>query len=186
MSEVVDGNKKQEKDDLDSAIGVVLFIILVVVVVVSVYLWYLEKVETGAERNKNIAAEEIKREETHKANSWAASKVDKAETKMYEVKEYSKLEPSVLGEEDENINSRKPRFKFVGVTKDADAPMVYESTISYTNHKGELNSVTQNVYVVYTDEINKPELRVKEVKKDGSKYAKDVAVNPTLYLPNNK
>ena len=183
MNEVVDENKG--KDDLDSAAGVALFLVLVAVIGIGVYLYHLDKVKTEEEINGKMAAEEVRIEEIHKVNNWAASKVDRAETKVYEVKEYSKLEPSVLAEEDENINSKTQQFKFVGVN-DSNVPTVYKSTISYTNHKGELHSVTQNVYVTYTDEISKPELRVKEVKKDGSKYGRYVTVNPTLYLPNTK
>ncbi|MBX9158308.1 hypothetical protein ACTFR8_22175 [Bacillus cereus group sp. MYBK15-3] len=174
-------SKDTVEEEWDAGIPIVIIITLLALLGGG-YAFYDSRVQL----KEKEAAVELALEEVRAANNWAASKTDKAETKVYEVKEYSKLEPSVLGRNDENINASTPQFKFVGVNKDGEVPTVYESTISYTNHKGELNSVTQNVYVVYTDEINKPELRVKEVKKDGSKYAKDVAVNPTLYLPNNK
>lgn len=172
---------KKEPDVADSGLWVFVLIMLVTVIGAG-YAYYDSRVEINAK----IAAEEVKQEEIRKGNSWAASKSVEAETKVYEVKNYSELEPSELVSRDEDIKDSTSQFKFAGVNKKDDAPTVYKSTISYTNNKGELHSVTQNVYVVYTDEINKPELRVKEVKKDGSKYGKDVAVNPTLYLPNNK
>lgn len=172
-----------EKEELDGSHGMWVFVLIMLLALIGAgYAYY----DIQVERKNLTAAEELKQDEIRKANSWAASKEIEAETKVYEVKNYSELEPSELDSHDEDINENASKFKFVGVDKKGDKPTVYKSTISYTNNKGELNSVTQNVYVVYTDEISKPELRVKEVKKDGSKYAKDVAVNPTLYLPNNK
>lgn len=171
---------KEMTEDLDSG-GILIVVVLTILCLIGGAYAYKDSRDTIKARE---AAIELKMEESSKINRWAASVLDSSETKTYEVKNYSELKPSELSLSDVDILSTAPRFKFVGVTKGANAPMVYESTISYTNSKGELNSVTQNVYVVYTDEINKPELRVKEVKKDGSKYAKDVVVNPTLYLPN--
>ncbi|MBE7114646.1 hypothetical protein FT641_20045 [Bacillus paranthracis] len=119
---------------------------------------------------------------------WAASEVHKADTKSYEVKKYSKLEHVGMSLVDTNLDG-SVRFPFVGswdTIEELGNEDVYETDVQYVDAGGQLHTADQKVYVVYSDEVTKPELRVKVLGKDAQVGSLDIEVNPTLYIPNKQ
>lgn len=128
------------------------------------------------------------REMKEATNKWAASTVHKAETKTYEVKKYSDLEHVGMSLVDTNLDG-SVRFPFVGSWDTLEGlgdEDVYETDVQYVDAGGQLHTADQKVYVVYSDEVTKPELRVKVLGKDTQVESLNIEVNPTLYIPNKQ
>lgn len=138
-------------------------------------------VVVGKEVNESMERKEA-------TSRWAASVVHKAGTKSYEVKKYSDLEHVGMSLADTNLDG-SVRFPFVGSWDTLEGlgnEDVYDTNIQYVDAGGKLHTVDQKVYVVYSDEVTKPELRVKVLGEDTQAESLDIEVNPTLYLPNTQ
>ncbi|WP_460271177.1 hypothetical protein [Bacillus sp. NEAU-Y102] len=135
----------------------------------------------GKEVNESMEKKEA-------TSRWAASEVHKADTKSYEVKKYSDLEHVGMSLVDTNLDG-SVRFPFVGSWDTLEGignEDVYETNVQYVDAGGQLHTADQKVYVVYSDEVTKPELRVKVLGKDTQVESLDIEVNPTLYIPNKQ
>ncbi|MBX9158309.1 hypothetical protein ACTFR8_22180 [Bacillus cereus group sp. MYBK15-3] len=135
----------------------------------------------GKEVNESMERKEA-------TSRWAASEVRKAVTKSYGVKKYSDLEHVGMSLVDTNLDG-SVRFPFVGswgTLEEVGNEDVYETNVQYVDAGGQLHTADQKVYVVYSDEVTKPELRVKVLGKDTQSESLDLEVNPTLYIPNKQ